>query len=347
MNLNLKSKLSGGPWLLLLLAIPVMSAGCSKKIWITRYPSFWSPELKSVAVVPFRNGTSGNNAGQLIADRLASTLSANGTYEVLNRNDLQPLLEQRDLKLAFGSQQDAVTKIRALDRVQAIITGTVTTFSATTQSQQRKEPQYRYVKNRGQVFAGYKTYVFTRNEANVGVTASLIRVSDGQTIYSTPTPAKGHAWAQGSPPSMDPHACLSRATDNVIAQLTEQFAVVRKQIEVKPHEDFKTAVEHRNGEWVYSDKFAAGDERMFVVVRLPRICDRNRFKITISRLDGQAPLAANEFQWKRNFSPKGYGFAFSPKKLFEQGGAGQYIARFHTGNEVPMEHKFTIQPATQ
>ncbi len=337
----------GGAWLLLLSAFAAICGGCSKKIWITRYPSFWTPDLKSVAVVPFRNSTSSSTAGQLIADRLAATLAANGTYEVLNRNDLAPLLEQRDLKLAFGSQQDAVTKIRALDRVQAIITGTVTTFSATSQSQRRQEPKYRYVKNKGRVFDGYRIYVFTRNEANVDVTASLIRVSDGQTIYSTPSPARGHAWAQGSPSPIDSHACLSRATDHVISQLTEHFAVVRKQIKVNPRDDFKTAAARQHDQWIYSDEFSPDDEKMFIVVKLPRICDRNPFRITISRLNAEAPLVSREILWKRNFSPEGYGFDFSPKELAEAGGTGQYVARFHSGQEVTMEHKFSILPPKQ
>ncbi|HUU91061.1 MAG TPA: hypothetical protein VM238_07610, partial [Phycisphaerae bacterium] len=57
----------------------VALGGCTKKIVVTQYPSFYTPQLKSIVVVPFQNGTRDPAAGQVMADKFATALMANGT----------------------------------------------------------------------------------------------------------------------------------------------------------------------------------------------------------------------------------------------------------------------------
>jgi len=45
--------------------------GCTKEITVTQYPAFYTPDLKSMVVVPFQNGTKDPAAGQVLADKLA------------------------------------------------------------------------------------------------------------------------------------------------------------------------------------------------------------------------------------------------------------------------------------
>ncbi len=345
--------------LLVLAILPAVATGCSKKMWINKYPPFWSPDLKSVAVVPFENRTEHKDVGKYIADRLAASLSANGTYKVFNRNDIEQLLQKRDEKVNFISRKDTLDKIRSVNMAHAVITGTVTVFSANTHSELRHEPYYTYYPYYGRhglhglhgyhghhayTSYGYSIYVYTRNEANVGATASLIRLEDGQTIYSTPSAVTGRHVSKGAPPDCDPHACLSRATGKLIEKLTEQFAVVRREIEINPHEDFRTAAGQSNEQWIYSDEFDHDSAKMFVIVRLPKICARNRFKITISRAGNEEPLVEKEILWQRSFKPAGQEFKFSPSEIFDQGGAGKYIARFHSEEGVQMTREFEIEP---
>ena len=196
------------------LAGGVLLGGCDKKITITQVPVFYTPQLKSIAVARFRNQTPVKGAGEIIADQVAAGLMANGTYKVYNRNDLKAVMDENDLQMALSDNPTAAANgLKKLTQVQAILVGTVTTYSATTTSQQRQEPVYAYTKKGKAYITGYRTVVDRRNEGNVVVTATLIRVSDGSTIYATPQPISYTAWAEGkgTPPKMDPHACLAKA----------------------------------------------------------------------------------------------------------------------------------------
>jgi len=319
------------------------TAGCSKKIWITQYPEFYTPDLKTIVVVPFRNQTGVRDAGNNVADRLAAAMAANGTYTIFNRNDLKAVMDERDVQIAFGSDTDAAAaKFRKLGNVQAILIGAVNTYAATSNSQRKQDPIYSYHPQTGARYvSGYKRYVWTRNEANVAVTASLIRVSDGKTIYSTMSPATGNAWAEGSPPKYDVYACLNTATNYAVGQLLEHFAVVRKEIKVEIDKALRTASELYDDKWTYQDTFKDTDEKMYVVVTLPAVCDRNRFKITIIRKGEREDLVVQQITWTKDYS--GYGYVFIPKEIAAKGGGpGDYEIKFYSGPEPVLRRTFRI-----
>lgn len=330
-------------WLGLLLATLAAAGGCSKKIWITQIPEFYTPELKTIAVVPFRNQSTGKNAGQVLADKLATALMANGTYRVFNRNDLRALMDENDLRIAFGGDTSAATtKFRQATNVQAILTGTVTTYSATSNRQQKQEPVYAYDRNGRQYVAGYRRFVHTRNEANVSATAALIRVSNGTTIHATPSAAWARAWSEGSPPKKDAYACAADATDMVVGQLVEQFAPIRKQIKVDITKALRTATELYDNEWAFSKRFKTTDDRMYVVVALPASCDRNRFRLAIVRKGERKDLASQDITWTKKYSE--FGYAFNPKQIAAAGGgAGEYEVKFYSGAEPVLRYTFRIE----
>ena len=117
--------------------------GCSRDIWITQYPSFWTPGLEKmrVAVVPFRNQTHDPTAADALSDELSNALRAAGTYRsVFNRGDLSAVMDQRDLQLALGGDNTALAeqfrKLSSLD-VEAVLVGTVTMYVATSRSEQK------------------------------------------------------------------------------------------------------------------------------------------------------------------------------------------------------------------
>lgn len=137
------SSVSARILLLGLLAGVLSAGGCSAKIWVIQTPDFYTPKLKTIAVVPFRNQTDWRGAGDILGDKLASALMANGAYTVFNRNDLKTVLDEQDIARALSGDPAAVAaKLRNPKEVQAILTGTVTTYAATSNSQNRQDPVY-------------------------------------------------------------------------------------------------------------------------------------------------------------------------------------------------------------
>jgi len=331
--------------LLVVLLLPaglISAGGCSRKIWIVQYPAFYSSKLKTVAVVPFRNQSTGKNAGNIVSGKLASALAANGAYKVFNRNDLKTLMDESDLQIALGTDtSDAAGKFRKLTDVQAIVTGAVTTYSATSNNQRRQDPIYATDRRGNSYIQGYRTYVYTRNEANVSVTASLIRVRDGTGIYATPAPASARVGSEGSPPRKDPYACITEAADVVVGQLLEQLAPIRKQVKVDPSKALRTASELYDNKWAFTDTFEAGDQKMYVVVSLPACCDRNRFRLVIVSKDQRRELARQDIVWSREHA--GFGYVFSPKDIAAGAGPGVYEVKLYSGPEPVLRHTFKIR----
>ena len=338
----------------LLAGVCACSAGCTKKIWITQRPQFWTEEMSKmrIAVLPFRNRTRNRYAAEALSDELAYALSANaqasGSYAgVLNRNDIASLLDQRDLQLALGkSDADLASQFRkvAAANVDAILVGTVTTYSATTRNERRREPRNIYNRKGRVIGVAYREYVHTRNEAVVTATAALIRVRDGSIIHATPSPPPTwQQWAQGSPPKLSKDACLSVARNNVVAQLVGHFAVTRRQIKIKVGKDFRTAGELYDGEWTWTNKFSPRAEKAYVVLRLPPVCDRNDFRITIIRAEQREDLVSVKLTWRREWGSKG--FEFSPRQIAAKGGGpGNYIAKLYSGPRPVLQYKFQIVP---
>ncbi len=317
--------------------------GCDKKLVITQVPTFYTPDLKVIAIAPFRNQTQWRGASDIIADQVAAGLMANGSYKVFNRNDLKTVLDESDLNIALGADSVAAAgQLKKLTQVQAILVGTVTTYAATSNSQQKQDPVYSYDRKGNAYVSGYRTYVHTRNEANVTVTATLIRVSDGSTIYATPEPAFARVWAEGSPPSKDTNACASEAAGTVAANLVSTFAPTRREIKVDENKALRIASELYDNKWTYQDTFQQTDEKMFVVVALPSSCDRNRFRVTIIRKGERQDLVTQDIQWDKKHG--GFGYLFSPKDIAAKGGgAGEYEVKFYSGPEPIMRRAFRIR----
>lgn len=336
---------SGWAMLALLIAGALLG-GCSTPMVITQIPEFYTPDLKYVAVVPFRSEVPDKpNAGTSISENVTRAFMGTGTYNVSGSQDLAALENQRDLMIyAKGGDAGAMAmKLKNLKNLQAILVGTVTTYSATSMSQPRTEPQYAYDRNGNQYLVGYRSYVFTRNDANVVVSAALIRVSDGTTIYSTRMPIKGTSWAEGSPPPMDPEGCLSSAAADAVAGLTSTFCITRREIRVNPSKQFNTATSLYDGKWECTDKLKATSGKAFLVLALPACCDRNRFRMTIVRKDQREDLADIPVVWQRDFPARGQGFEFSPAKVAANGGGGNFTAKFYSGEQVVMTHDFRIE----
>jgi len=332
--------------LAVLSALIVGLGGCSKSIWITQYPTFYTDSMKgmSIAAVPFKNRTNVKGAGTALSDELASALQQNGTYKVFNRDNLQALLGQRDLQVALGNSDAALAeKFQTVPglNAKAMLVGTVTTCAG-TQTHERRSRQVpcRWDKN-GKVLASRTEYFnYYHNEGNIAATAGLVRVSDGKSIHTAT--ANGQAASEGQNPGMDPYACIAAARGKVVAQLLREFAVTRREIKIDPGKAFRTAADLFENKWDWSKKFSTSTAKAYVVLTLPSVCDRNRFRLAIVKKDNERNYLWEEsITWQKNWG--GRGFAFSPQQLACQAGPGDYIAKFYSGAEPVMTAKFKIE----
>jgi TolB-like protein len=338
------------------LALPVivgLLGGCTQQIEITQYPDFYNPDdpstnIQSLAVLPFRNQAPDADkakAGDAVAENLAGLLSQTKTYrDVYNRNNLSALFDEQDLQVLMGGDPAAsADRFKKHTQVDAIVTGAVTTWASSTSRRTQQMPQYAFNPKTKQMYIShYLPVTITRNEGNVSVTATVTRVSDGAPIHSSP-PMQGHFVSEGQSPTLDQFGCLRQASNIAVRGLLEQFAIVRKTITV-PHSAFQTATDLYDGEWNYESTFKTTDKRMFVVLKLPDSCDRNRFRITIVREDQRNDLALQNIVWAEGKSQLGEGYEFDPSEIARKGGGpGTYVAKFYPGPEPKLFAKFKIE----
>ena len=328
--------------------------GCAQKIEIYQYPRFYDPDnpsknIKSVAVLPFRTHVpqaSAAKAGDAMGENVAGLLGASRTYkQVYNRNNLSALLDQQDLQVAMGGDPTkSASAFRKRTTVEALLTGAVTAYASSSRRypKQVPVPKMIYVGGKPRMTMTMQTIWVTRNEGNVSATATLTRVKNGESIHSTPPLSFRYA-SEGQAPSYDQHGCLRMAAEVVARQIKDQFAVVRKTVTVGK-DAFKTATGEYDGEWEYEKTFKTTDKEMYVVLKLPPSCDRNRFRITIVRKDTRNDLALENIQWKASFPKYGKGWKFDPSEIARKGGGpGKYVAKFYPGPKPKLLAEFKIE----
>lgn len=99
------------------------NAGKKSRITVVRYPDFYQPELKRVAVIPFGDQTGNPEVGKYMARRLETALINNKTYEVYTREHLKTLLAEDDLAAAGIIDSEMAKRIGQRGSVQALICG--------------------------------------------------------------------------------------------------------------------------------------------------------------------------------------------------------------------------------
>jgi hypothetical protein len=332
------------------LAVCLVS-GCTKKMPIYSIPPWYSEDIESVAVQEFRNAT-GNPAARGLSTQLASSLMANGTYRVMNRADLKALMDERDLRAALGEGDPAASAaaLRKIGTVDAILAGTVTGYRVDTDRQRVTKPNMVWDPDQEKmVQRGYNSYVRVEHNAVVEVSASLIRVSDGQPLGATQGAVVGQDRSLGDEGQAPPRSAgqsLAVARNEAVGKLVESFAIVKKEIKVKPDDVMKISTGRPAGEWIEKDTFTPADDVMFVVIDLPMVCDRNSFRFEIAKGKEAPALIGQKFQWtKADCGIGGKPFRFQPSEIARKGGTGEYVIRFYSGikPEPIFDKKFKIE----
>jgi len=328
---------------LALVCVTVHVAGCGEKpMAITQYPEFYTEDLKTIAVVPFRSEASDRRAGGRITERFTRDLQQNGTYNVFSHNDLQAMMDQQDLEIfaGTGDASAAAASFRPGGKVQALLVGTVTMYEATRDVQTHYEPVYGTDRHGNRVQTGTRSRNITRIEAVVSISAALIRVSDGTQIHAATE--TGRASENSENPRRDQLGCLEAATEQAVGRLVEQFGVVRK--DVRPGKNaIRFARSGMGGTRNFADRFSSNDATALLVVTLPESCDRNAFRWLICRTKGDVELDSDDFVWDRGSSRGGMTWEICPAQLAADGGGpGSYTAQLISGHDVVMSRKFTI-----
>ena len=324
---------------LLLLAVTCcfIGIGCTKTIEISQYPSFYTPDLRSVAILPFDNDTLNASAGQYLTEQLTRSLRANGTYKVAGPRELTVSLGAEELKnLPSGDKQAAAELIGRLDDTQAFIIGTVTAFTSA---------RYNYPwRNRGYGFGygygygyGYRRYMYdpywdypinyaTHNEGRVRVRATLVLVSDGVIVSETPMHAGDTVFSEGDPPYRTPDECLVEAARRVVDKLIGRFAIVRRRVKVPLDKALK---------------ITANDEGLRAVVSLPPECNGNPFRLEVIEAGQSEVMFAREFVWSNR--QKEYELVITPRELAQSPTGRTFVITLYSDSEPIRSRKITIK----
>jgi hypothetical protein len=339
--------------------VAALAAGCSAKLTVQNYPPFYDPALKSVAVVGFANRTLRAKASEFFTERLVESLRANGTYEVIGPKELDTRLEEAKLVLSDGADAKTIAEtLRKLGGVQAFLIGTVTGFAAGSGTyvdvyDGGYGPGYGWYGpgygwggwggygwgHRGYWGYGYSGYYYptyreySYSQAYVAATAALIGVADGKMIHTTPAPLAARFSSSSEPPKLADEV-LADASQAVAARFVHEFAVVPREIKINKGKSLRTARRKEDGELKHTGDFRAGEEEMYVVVRLPRAADRNTFRLVITRKKRDEPLIEETFIWSGDNDA--LEFRFSPRELAEAAGTGDYEAKFYASGDKPV-----------
>ncbi|HUS48393.1 MAG TPA: hypothetical protein VM098_09740, partial [Phycisphaerae bacterium] len=83
-------------------------AGCGRSMVITQYPSFYTQDMRTVAVLQFDNESLRPRAGHFVTRRFTAALKENGTYEVLGSKDASAIAKAQAANPADPAELKAV-----------------------------------------------------------------------------------------------------------------------------------------------------------------------------------------------------------------------------------------------
>ncbi len=347
-----------------LLVLVSAMAGCDEvKLEVQRYPVFYDPAIRTVAVLPFDNQTLHPMAGAFLADRLAEQLKANGTYKVISPRELENRMSAGNITLpAKATVEQAAEAMRKLGGVDAFITGMVRQFGAGrgTYTEVYDDPWVyggyyggyygggrRHWGHGGGYYGGYGYYgeyypvyrQYSYCQAHVSALATMSRASDAGVIYSTPAPASARLTSAGGiAPPVD--EVLADAADRVAHDIVGAFAIVPRQLKVDKNDVLRPAV-RADGRVKYTTDFKPGDDGIYVEVSLPVEAARNDFRLAVAR-KGQPPIAEQSFTWNRTDSTREFFFAL-PQITQAGGPKGDYELRLYSGDKAEIKRGIKIK----
>ena len=264
---------------------------------------------------------------------------------------------------AGGLASAIIAGLRKVGGAEAVLFGEVMDFSAASYSVRNYsyyEPYYygpsyygpyghgHYWYRHGWGYRHAMAYPYVTysaySQGRVAASVDLVSVADGRRLHAAR--AAQVVTSGGYPPDLTPESCLSAAADAVAAQLVAELAPSPREIKINPGKVLRTSLGRRGGKWKYEDEFEADAPSVFVIVRLPGSCDRNSFRLTITRKDDSpmapdAILAERTFTWTRKKPVPALEFAIAD--LIGKTGGGTFHVNFHNRGRVVFKRKFKIR----
>jgi hypothetical protein len=331
----------------------------STPVLVRQYPPFYDPNIRAVAVLPFQNETNARGTGELVAENLAAALQVNGTYKVIPPSRLQTLVTEGKLaSLSPTDYRQDAEQLGRLGSVQAFIAGRLLadervmssapidnpyldayTRGSFPDTQQENEfgysPLYHYWYWNYPYYGNYVAHTY------VAMEASVIRVSDGAVLYTTPVPATGGAGTGPYHAARGPTSPQG-AMHEAVSKLVKDLAVVPVQVRVRPDTALRTARGRANSGWVFRNSFRTTDTTMYVVLELPAPAARNAFRLTVTPAgEPDEVLATRDFTWPAGRTIDA--IEFSPATIATYKGAGRYTVRLYSLGQLTLQHDFEIQ----
>ena len=333
----------------LLLAAVCCFMGCTKTIEISHYPTFYTPDLQSVAVLPFDNDTLDVRAGQYMAEQLAKSLRANGTYEIAGPRELAARLGAEQLKKLPPSDKQAAAKLLGkLDDTQAFIIGTARTFTSAGYTDRWRNISYRYHWGYRHHWSAYDPYFmydpvsyYSHNEGRVKVYVSLVLISDGSIVSETAMHVGERVFSDGDPPYMTRDECLIEAARRVVDRIVDRFAIVRRRVKVPLDKALRTADGKDGGKWRLTDRFDASSEGIHAVVSLPPVCHGNLFRLEVIETGRKDVLIHREFLWSNR--QREYELVIAPRDLAPSPAGRTFEITLYSDFEQIRSRKITIK----
>jgi tetratricopeptide (TPR) repeat protein len=222
--------------LLLLTVLALMIGGCTKStmIEITKPAEYNVSDLKRLAVVDFKGP---GNSGEIVADKFTSQLWSTSYFSLLERKELQKILEEHALQMSGVVDDSTIVEFGKLLGVDGLIVGSVTAYKVedkkgkekvkekvwTGQYEKDEKGNFIYEKS-GSGKEKIKVYKeelvdkeFFNREAAVGLTFRLVSIQTAEIRASgSQTESMSHKYYPGDQSVPSKEALLNNLTDQVI-----------------------------------------------------------------------------------------------------------------------------------
>lgn len=320
----------------LLMCIPLTGCnggGKESKIWVSRTPDFYRPELKRIAVIPFGAKCGNPVAARHLSDKLEAMLVNNKTYEVYTRQHLKDVLSEQDLSAAGIVDGELAKKIGRLGSVQAIICGDCSRY--VDASQQVTVPEWVYVRGGN----GYiRNVQRTQHVAVVECNLVVIDTETGKQLAAVQAPTQ-IAWVEGTKyPYKGLTVMQSAEAINALTML-QGTAMTRSQIKLKGTV-LRTATGQYDAKWDWADRITSETEKIHAVIKLPLEASRNNFKVTIVPKEQREIIAEQNFVWPDGSTENSY--LFDVKPIVDKHGLGAYTIKLYSGPQPIAWYNFDI-----
>lgn len=268
-----------------LFVLALLSAGCSTTFWGVEYPAFWEKytSFDTMTVSPPRNDTRLQGAEYVVAEKFVSYLRNNAPYKIDSYVDASKNPENIDAIYNY-----AINRNPNANNAFVEIRLTSTDSSHDVEEKIEEIPHYVRDANGDIVYENgrekidhieRRRYLVVTNTATAYGRVDISSPNNDVNHYSTRT---GYCRDVDSPHrvySID--YLMDCALNDLGLELAQAVTPHSRRMSID-YDDFRiTAYNSKKSKYIDTKKFSASDEKLYVIVRLPKAARLNKFKVTI------------------------------------------------------------------